>query len=816
MKIRTLFLLLLACVGLAACEPDVAETWEGAKTNLKTTGTTAVLDFGNPDLNTENYEIMTLAGTGKLTGEKEINVQIATGDDAPQLSLIVNDDGRPVMFNRSIGGSKTEFNAHTTALAYVTMHPIFAPVTEPDEFKRMVKEIEGAEGFAEFEEVVASYIKKGQEPLTKNHSDVVQALEKVINGLCSDGRAARASRSSKIELPDTGPIIIDIKDQKINIQTLLLTPMYKGQVVNNHGDVMQELKLATRGDYTLKGFWWYSANEMLYNKAATIDMGEFEDGEYRISLDRTNTECVCDLSVNLLCNYLDVAGFKLGGINPKRFRDAVSAYVVARAASFTAMICDGKQEPEEIYEFIQGAALDFLSSDFVKPLLEAGGCAVLSGIASKVNAVYGAYCLIRGSSNGVLRATFALTSPLKTSFCICKEGSEELTSCTDRVTLEMVDGDNQEAFPGEELLLPLEVRVVPNGSANAASHYNVHFETIVGGSLSSTTCYTAAGATATTYWTLAEEPEVQQVHAYVTDVATGKMLSNEVWFTAKTAKHMLSLYGGGRNFPWEGGSGVIRVGTNCAEVEVSVSPSTATWLTAEYRPTGSANIYEAGHVQYSAKENKDTKERKATVCLVGKDEKGKVVAKNDFHVTQNPYEEEKEETPEEYELDEFYSAWCCNHSFDYRGPNEWQILKFFRDNKWESEVWKIIDYDNGSAEAKQVGYWYGTFTVKHNDYEKTMIDKSPDGAMKAVYDITLKCTGTDTPDFTDDYGRQASSYVGQKATYLMQYGFTPELDNTPYIIPYVMGDPLGIGYGAYLWDPAQYKKKSAPRTVSRR
>lgn len=816
MKIRNLFLLLLACVGLAACEPDVAETWEGAKTNLKTTGTTAVLDLGNPDLSTEGYEIMTLAGTGKLDGETQLKVEIATGNDAPQLSLILNAEGQPVLFNRSFGASTTEFNAHTTALAYITMHPIFAPVTEREEFKRMVKEIEGAEGFAEFEELVANYIKKGQEPLTKNHSDVVQALEKVINGLCSDGRAARASRSSKIELPDTGPIIIDIKDQKINIQTLLLTPMYKGQVVNNHGDVVQELKLATRGDYTLKGFWWYSANEMLYNKAATIDMGEFEDGEYRISLDRTNTECVCDLSVNLLCNYLDVAGFKLGGINPKRFRDAVSAYVVARAASFTAMICDGKQEPEEIYEFIQGAALDFLSSDFVKPLLEAGGCAVLSGIASKLNAVYGAYCLIRGSSNGVLRATFALTSPLKTSFCLCKEGSDELTTCTDRVTLEMVDGDNQEAFPGEELLLPLEVRVVPNGSANAASHYNVHFETISGGSLSSTTCYTAAGATATTYWTLAEEPEVQQVHAYVTDVATGKTLSNEVWFTAKTAKHMLSLYGAGRNFPWEGGSDVIRVGTNCAEVEVSVSPSTATWLTAEYRPTGSANIYEAGHVHYSADENKDTKERKATVYLVGKDEKGKVVAKNDFVVTQNPYEEEKEETPEEFELDEFYSAWCYNYAFDYRGPNEWQILKFHRDNKWESEVWKIIDYDNGSADTKRVGYWYGTFTVKHNDYEKTMIDKSPDGALKAVYDITLKCTGTDTPDYTDDYDRSASSYVGQKATYLMQYGVSPALDNTPYVILSLVGDPLGIGYGAYLWDPAQYKKAKARNVRVRR
>ena len=75
MEICSLLFFLLACVGLAVCEPDVVETWEGAKTNLKTTGTTAVLDLGNPDLSTEGYEIMTLAGTGKLTGETQLKVE---------------------------------------------------------------------------------------------------------------------------------------------------------------------------------------------------------------------------------------------------------------------------------------------------------------------------------------------------------------------------------------------------------------------------------------------------------------------------------------------------------------------------------------------------------------------------------------------------------------------------------------------------------------------------------------------------------------------------------------------------------------------
>lgn len=811
MKIHKLLLLLLTSLVLAACGPDVVDTWESAKSNYKTTGTTAEIDFGNPNLSTEGFEIMTLAGTARLNGETSAKIEILSGNEAPQIALILNANGRPVMMNRSTGASTTEFNAHTTALAYVTLHPVFALVTDRDEFKSMVQEIERAEGFAELEELVASYIKKGQEPLSENHRDVQAALENVIEGLCSgDSKASRAESSKGIELSETAPIFINIVKQKLNIQTVLLTPMYTGEVINNGGDVVKEFQLKSRSDYSLKGFWWYSTRELLFNDAASIDFSQYPDGEYRVVLDRRNAECVCDLAINLMCNYLDIMGTQLGKVNTTKLRDAIRVYVLARISNFTTMICDGKVECDELYEFIGAAVVDFCSSEHAKPLFEAGGCAIISTIASKLNKVYNFYCFMRGTSNGLLRASFGLTSPAVTSFCVCKEQGKELTSCTDRVTLELVGGDNQEAYPGKQLLLPVEVKVVPNGSANAASHYNVHFEVFSGGSITPEVCTVEAGGIATAYWTLAESPEIQQVSAYVTDIATGKVMSNTVWVNAKIAKHTLALYSGDKHFPWEGGSHMVRVGTNCAEVELSVSPSSASWLTAEYRPTGSPYEYEAGYVRYSVTENRDTKERRATIHLVGKDEDGKVVAKNKIVVTQNPYEEPAQPEPEkpaEYDFDEFYSAWRCeNFAADYRGNKQWRILKFFRDKTWKIEVWEYKDFGNSTAEL-QTGEWYGTFTVKHNDFESTMIKKNPQ--LLGVYDITMKCTGTDLPDWVDEHtDRSAGSFVGQSGTYMLNLGVSEALGDEPFVTLFNTSDPVGLNE-TYKWDPAKYTRSSA-------
>ena len=822
MKIRNLFLLIAVCLSMTSCDTllELIEEIEGTekeKENGSWTGmgdsenarkSTAVYDFGNGKLDVDGYEIMTLAGNGKLGTSGKMDVELLPGDNAPQVSMVLNKKGRPVLLNRSIVGSRTEMNAHTTTLAYITMYPIFAPVKDKDEFNRMTSEIEKAKGFSKFEEIVAKYIAKGEEALTPEHKDAVDAFYDVVNGMCKATGAedTRSTRANEIQVPESGPISVKIEEQVLKIQTIMLTPGYSCKVVNSKNQVVRNFYMSARGDYALKDLWWYSSRELVYNDAASIDLSGSKNGEYRVELDRLTTEAVCELSINLLCNVLDVLGLQASKVDTSTLRAAIRVFVLNRIAAITAIVSDYKITTEEIVEFFWGVALDLLSSDTLMVAIGAAGLTALRAVAGKIAAPYAIYCALRGSANGVTRFVFAATSPLSLSFCVCKEGDKELTTCSDKVTLEMVGGEDQEGFPGENLLMPLEVKILPSNAANAATHYKVHFEAISGGKMSPEVCLTEVGGVAYSYWTLADEPEVQQVEVYVTDVVTGKHMSNSVYFTARLKKYTLSsTMGGSTDYNWYAVDRNYSVYTNCPSVEVSISPSSASWLKAEYTP-GALE----GRVHLTVDENREKTARSATVKLTGLDDTGKVVAEKSYVVKQEGY---KEEEPEEvYELDEFYSAWTYSMAVDYRGTIKWKNIKLYRDNTWEAEVWDVVDYDNGSADIQRIGYWYGTYTSKHNDYEAAIIKRQPQ--LIGVYDINMKCTGTETPDYVDNFDRTASSYVGQSGTHTMQLGVSEALDNKPFLTFYLYGDPVGVN-DTYLWDPTNYKKKAKGRRSRR-
>ena len=788
---------------LASCSssPDVeineiSGTADGFK--LQSLSSSAKIDFGTNSISADGCSVMTLLGTTPLDGEEGTSVDLIYGTDAPQLSAVVDKSGKVRLLNRSIPGSTTTYNAHTTALACVTMHPLFAPVKGKSNFEKLVKEIEQNDKFKRFEDYVASNIASGEEPLSVKNGQIKQVLEDLINDMCYDVDEVYQEHftraASKITMPKAGPFDVQMKGNTAIIMSSRITPMYKGRVLNSKSEVIDEFDVPSGADYGLTNLWWDGETELFVKTDYKFDFDEVDNGEYRFEFDRKNTECICDLSVNLLCNSLDIMGLPLSKVNTDALKDAASVFIVSKAAALTSIYSDGKASTMEVMEYYMFTLVpDFIKSKAFINLVGGTVASAMGGLVGKLSAVYTVYCALRGAGNTAVRAFSALSTPWKTSFCLCKD-EKGIHSCQDFIFT--VGGYTEfEVGPGE-IIIP-KVYVLPNYNDTRRIH-KVRFELVCDeGELSSTTVSIGENFEAWTVWTVGETKEVQQVRAYVVDEATGKAISDEIWFTAHVdMKQPVIFMDFNKELYVDADSheynvnvrarNVFSMGRHCIDSWITVSPNIiesglkeTSDLSGRFNIKIEANPYETeriGSINFAATNNLTMASVTLTIIQAGK----------------KPTDEPQK--PGITEMEDFYGAWTVDNAGVYT------YLRFRKDMTWQRERWDTKEYSNGAKDIVLTEETHGTFTYKRSQYEQMTIQKNPNVAF--LFDGNFVCTGTETP-----FSPKTSAAVGKSGTYTVQgvraydYGYNGEV----FLTVWNTSDPCCLNEAGSIWNPSAYK-----------
>jgi hypothetical protein len=158
----------------------------------------------------------------------------------------------------------------------------------------------------------------------------------------------------------------------------------------------------------------------------------------------------------------------------------------------------------------------------------------MSNFADKVLKSMNYYGKFKGSANAAIRLTYMLKSPKEISFCLCSY-EKEVSTCT-TADLKIINGNRQNGYPEQRLLLPLKVQVLTYGDdgndVTPTSYHRVKFEVVSGdGKLDDEYVSADNEGMASTYWTLGKSGE-QKVKVTVVDIITDKEISDPVYFDA--------------------------------------------------------------------------------------------------------------------------------------------------------------------------------------------------------------------------------------------------------------------------------------------
>ncbi len=491
--------------------------------------TTASLNFGDASISGQGCEVLTTTGS-YAAGASSANINLVDNAEVPQLTLVYNENGDVLMFSRDLcpAGTQVSVDARSSALGLVTMYPLFAPVVGKNEFTELKKMILNASTFSALEQEAKAIIRAKKPLFAKTNTGLINALENLLNEVCIDPEDKPRRISSISGISGEGPFLINMEGRKLSIRTCCLTPMYSGFVYDSDGDLVEEMNLPAGEDYGITSYWF--RENMGYNPPVTFDFSGRPDGEYTFFFSRETRDAQLDFYANVMCNLLDVIGARLSGYNPKNAKEEAVKFLMAKGLSLPGLFNgDGEVTTAEAIEFIWGLTLDWASSSFTGAVKYKA----LQAIANKINPAMAMYYGVKGSSNGLARLYFRISTPPTLTFCLCSREAMPITACG-YVTLELVSGGGQSARAGEVLDNPIKVRVNTGNSQNAPDMFLIRFSVISGeGEVTEEHVYTDR-LRAQTWWILGPEGSGQMLQVDALDPASGGVVSEEPLFVHAT------------------------------------------------------------------------------------------------------------------------------------------------------------------------------------------------------------------------------------------------------------------------------------------
>ena len=506
---------------------------------------TNVIDWGIINASHSGYKLLSIQQEKELAESESNVVTPVIKSETPQIMLLLNADGDIVMMSKTVfteNGQTNNIDAHSTAIALVTMHPIF-PFVHGDDYETLVQIITSSRYFAPLEEEVQKIVEQGKSPLVDN-GDVLMALGTLLEELTSEteenveplevlreNAPRRDSRPINIaNITNIGPFDMELLGDVLHIRTHFLTPLYEGSVTYPSG--FEPLNIPTGPDYGIVNLLrsWFSPHGD-ENGNVTFDFGGHPDGEYTFNFDRTTTNAQLDFGCRLFCDILDIFGLPIARANMRDFADEICKQAMYRGLSLSGIVFS--QDPYKAMEIVTGAILDVLSTpEGINCMIKQGLSTSAIAFINRLSVVLGIYQSIRGLTNTALRITTRRGSPERITYRLCRYNN--ITSSCKNVSLKIYSGNNQKGNKGDRLLEKLYVEIhatSDDGYDLSDELYRVKFEVVSGGG----SVYpedTYCGSNAYTSWKLGHEGTEQQVRAVVIDPATKEEISEPVFFTA--------------------------------------------------------------------------------------------------------------------------------------------------------------------------------------------------------------------------------------------------------------------------------------------
>jgi len=458
--------------------------------------------------------------------------------DKPQLVFITDSEDNIIMMSRDIYSDKDNINidAETTAIALVTMHPVFMLV-EGDMYKELVRWIKSTDSFKSLCEETSQIINKGHTFNNDENSTLIVALSNILEDLCEYENSPVSFTRASVNY-DKYPLHITTMANEVTIRTTGLSPQYTGTIRKAFGSFEKDLVVKSRADIGVCDLfsWLTNGHNEFYGEPESVFLPQ--DGEYFFYLfkDFENTRNrLVSYIIDSFCPILGTLGLKA----------EIMGDVISSVATNVSAALNG--EDVSIETIVQDICneLKYIAITLKDNPVNIGSPTIYKAIGNTFNL----YSKIKNSANGTARILYYLDAPNDIVFSLCCY-SDKISTCAE-TDLTIVSGNLQIGEPKEKLLLPLVVHpIVKNEKGELIQCFKkVKFEVKSGNGFISETSKNQSHSSlilgtdnkngeASVYWTLGDgnPGDVQNVTATVVDEVTGEDISDPVEFTATLKK----------------------------------------------------------------------------------------------------------------------------------------------------------------------------------------------------------------------------------------------------------------------------------------
>lgn len=539
MKRTSIFIItaiVVAMGALVACHENIIDETDGNTfENIQTTITGNISsEIGEPDTY-DGYDIICAGGDTEINnGSFQVNTYI--NENIQTFVVADNSDNVYLISRTSLAHEKNvTLNVRTTALALVTMHPLFSPVKAED-YNDVLNIVTASSKFEDlYVEVEKAVIEKRNIFDTTNESLLI-ALSNLMEDISRDVNdddfsetldeivsVANNTTRAIYENPKVYPFHADITGNVLTLRNIGLTPSYYGSVREANGQETP-FSVPARADYGGMDLFKENIDEFMLGDPRTFTFTQ--QGSYRFNLSRMNSAATADFYLRLANSLLTSLGLDLGNDAIQEAGNMISRAMINAGSG----VNDRLTEPMEWVGIAYGAIVEWMKQDYWEAIGK-GGIIRLGNVLSRSLNFYNK---IKGVFNASMRLAHALSAPEEVNFCLCYYDNE-ISTCSE-ATLYEVSGNEQQGYANQKLLLPLVVRVETLGDdgiyRDANTYHRIKFEVVNGGGNVESELVSADNDNqASTYWTLGEEGE-QKVKATVVDIITDKEISDPVYFTA--------------------------------------------------------------------------------------------------------------------------------------------------------------------------------------------------------------------------------------------------------------------------------------------
>lgn len=533
MKTINLFFSFIFILSFISCDhDDVNGVQEGNDENMEIS-LRGKISMPQSDVSFSGCKVTTI--TKEITLNENSDFEIPSLVNNCVQSFFVNDGNNVYLMARIPTNLERNLilDAQSTAIALVTMHPLFAAI-KADEYEEVVQMITNCNSYTNLLGEVEKAIEAKRNIYDDTNEDMLQAYGNLMEELCGEVEDENQYSDELDIIPTTEqtraiyenakiyPLYAETNGNVLTLRNTGLTPSYYGTV--SHANGTDAISVLSRGDY---------GGLDIFKTVGEINLGPevnytfSHEGEFHFNLSRTNEAATADFFLRIANCLLTSLGLDLGNDAIQAIGNSISVAIINAGSGVHDEVID----PMEWVGIAYNATLEQLKTGtFFQHSVSESLAFTSKFLLGSLNW----YNKIKGVGNAAVRIGFALSAPEELNFCLCYY-ENEISTCTE-ASLTKTDGDMQTGYAGQKLLLPLTVYVTTLGDdgiyVSPSSYHRVKFEVVEGGG-SVDNEYVSANSEniASTYWTLGEDGE-QVVKAVVVDVITDKEISNAEYFVA--------------------------------------------------------------------------------------------------------------------------------------------------------------------------------------------------------------------------------------------------------------------------------------------